>query len=140
MNEDKELEEAIMHLNKIAKEYKTYGDLDNPEFEDIKKIPKSVETVLQALEKVTEERDIYKEEHNKITKALNLKEGSFNPPAELVIESLKKALKDSIPKKKLNNYISKELEMIESNETINIKVLDGMKAVYLAIKNIFLED
>ncbi len=50
MNEDKmELEEAIVYLKKIAKEYKTYGDLDNPEFEDIMKIPEAIETVLKAL-------------------------------------------------------------------------------------------
>ena len=53
MNEDKiELEEAIMYLKKIAKEYKTYGDLDNPEFEDTKKIAKAIETVLQELVKL----------------------------------------------------------------------------------------
>ena len=44
-----ELEEPIIFLMKIAKEYKTYGDLDNPEFEDIKKIPEAIETVVQAL-------------------------------------------------------------------------------------------
>ena len=51
-----------------------------------------MEKVLQALEKVTEERGIYKEEHDKITKVLNFKEGSLNLPVELVIESLKKSL------------------------------------------------
>ena len=44
------LEEANMYLKKIAKEYKTYGDLDNPEFEDTKKIAEAIETVLQELE------------------------------------------------------------------------------------------
>ena len=44
-----ELEEAIEYLKKIAKEYKTYGDLDNPEFEDIMKIAEAIETVLQEL-------------------------------------------------------------------------------------------
>ena len=45
-----ELKEAIKFLMKVAKEYKTYGDLDNPEFEDIKKIPEAIEIVSQALE------------------------------------------------------------------------------------------
>ena len=44
-----ELEEAVIFLKKVAKEYKTYGDLDNPEFEDTKKIAESIEKVLQAL-------------------------------------------------------------------------------------------
>ena len=72
-----ELEEVVIFLMKVAKEYKTYGDLDNPEFEDTKKIAKSIETVLQALkdsiskkkirnlliEKQTE-RKIYWEQNN----------------------------------------------------------------------------
>ena len=49
MNNDKKLEEAVIFLKKVAKEYKTYGDLDNPEFEDTKKIAESIEEVLQAL-------------------------------------------------------------------------------------------
>ena len=49
MNEDKELEEAVIFLKKVAKEYKTYGDLDNPEFEDTKKIANAIETILQEL-------------------------------------------------------------------------------------------
>ncbi len=44
------LEETIIFLIKVAKEYKTYGDLDNPEFEDTKKIAESIETVLRALQ------------------------------------------------------------------------------------------
>ncbi len=60
MNEDKELEEAIEYLKKIAKEYKTYGDLDNPEFEDIMKIPETIETVLQALKNKNTQIVFYK--------------------------------------------------------------------------------
>ena len=87
MNEDKELEEAIVYLKKIAKEYRTYGDLDNPEFEDTKKIAKAIETVLQALEEVTKERDsIYKD-----------------------YQDLGKEFYNSIPKKKIEDKI-KEIE------------------------------
>ena len=60
MNEDKELEEAIKYLMKVANEYKTYGDLDNPEFEDIEKIPKSTKTVLKALENKNTQIAFYK--------------------------------------------------------------------------------
>ena len=60
MNEDKELEEAVIFLKKVAKEYKTYGDLDNPEFEDIMKIVETIEIVLQALENSIPKKKIEK--------------------------------------------------------------------------------
>ena len=66
MNEDKELEEAIKHLKKIAKEYKTYGDLDNPEFEDIMKIPETIETVLQVLERLKQDNYRLDRENQKL--------------------------------------------------------------------------
>ena len=56
------LEEANMYLKKIAKEYKTYGDLDNPEFEDTKKIAEAIETVLEALEDISKKNKKIKEE------------------------------------------------------------------------------
>lgn len=59
---------------------------------------------------------------------------------EKEIENSKKELKSSVSKNRLNDYILKELKMIEKNKTINRNILDGMKAVYLGIKNIFLED
>lgn len=64
-----ELSEAIIFLMKIAKEYKIYGDLDNPEFEDIKKIPEAIKTVLQALKNSIPRKKIkdkIKEINNKI--------------------------------------------------------------------------
>ena len=53
-NEKMKLEDAITHLKKIAKEYNIYGDLDNPEFEDIKKIPEAINIVLQELNNLQE--------------------------------------------------------------------------------------
>ncbi len=57
---NKELEEAKKFLNKMVKEYKSYGDLDNPEFENTEKIYRAIETVLQALENYQEENIILK--------------------------------------------------------------------------------
>ena len=54
MNEDKKLEEAIAYLNKIERECKTYGDLDNPEFEDTKKIAEAIEIALKELKNLQE--------------------------------------------------------------------------------------
>ncbi len=107
-----ELEVAIENLKKQLENTKKANECGLATKGEFKEDIEAIETVLQALnnfifvmeeiikalEKVTEERDIYKEEHNKITKLLNLKEGSLNPPVELVIESLKKALQNSISK------------------------------------------
>ena len=83
------------------------------ELESLSPSETAIETVLEALKKLTEERNIYKKEHDKITKALNFKEGSLNPPAEVCIERLKKALENSIPKNKLEDKIE------ELNEEFN---------------------
>ena len=99
MNEDKELEEAIKTLKKFCE----YDDNLFLQDEKLYEYQDAKETVLQELKKTTEERDIYKEEHDKITKVLNLKEGSLNPPVELIIEGLKKSLENSIPKKKIKD-------------------------------------
>ena len=82
-----ELEETVIFLMKVVKEYKTYGDLDNPEFEDTKKIAKSIETVLQALE-------------------------SYKKRYELAIEQNVKDYKNSIPKKKIEDKILELQEAI----------------------------
>lgn len=46
-------------------------------------------------------------------------------------------------KQKLNDYIEKELKAIEKDEInglLNEDMLFGMRAAYLSIKNIFLEE
>ena len=53
--DNKELEEAINFLEKMLKEYKVFGDLHNPEFEDTEKIYKQIETVLTELKRLQEE-------------------------------------------------------------------------------------
>ena len=50
-----ELEKATIFLTKMAKEYKVYGDLDNPEFENSRKNAEAIETVLKALEKLKDD-------------------------------------------------------------------------------------
>ena len=133
-----ELEEAIKRCKHIVQNFNDMRKCELPPHKFIINSEDSdyIKTVLQALEKITEERDIYKEEHDKITKVLNFKEGSLNPSAELVIESLKKALQNSIPKKKIedkikelkqNQGLEKEgifnrenVECIEENGKINI--------------------
>lgn len=43
-------------------------------------------------------------------------------------------------KQELNDYIESELKAIEENTTLDKNMLMGMKAAYLSIKNIFLEE
>lgn len=43
-------------------------------------------------------------------------------------------------KQELNDYIKNELKAIEENKTLNSDILKGMRAAYLSIKNIFLEE
>lgn len=43
-------------------------------------------------------------------------------------------------KQELNDYIESELKAIEENTTLDKNILIGMKAAYLSIKNIFLEE
>ena len=49
------LEKETELLKKIAKEYKTYGDLDNPEFEDTNKIAEAIGKVLNKLNELENE-------------------------------------------------------------------------------------
>ena len=77
MNEDKmKSEEAEVYLKKISNEYKTYGDLDNPEFENTTKIVEAIETVLKDLK-------------------------SYKKRYELALEQNVKDYKNLIPKKKI---------------------------------------
>ena len=104
----------------------------------------AIRTVLQALKNVIEERDIYKEEHDRITKVLNLKEGSLNPPVEIVIESIKKALQNSIPKKKIEDKVLelKEDIVLENDSMYGKGNREYIKQLEFAIEKIeeLLED
>ena len=83
MNKDKESEETITYLKKLAKEYRTYGDLDNPEFEDTKKIANAIDTAVGTIEKLQQDNYNLDRENQKLF------ESQIN----------------SIPKKKLENIV-----------------------------------
>ena len=110
--EIEKLEDAVTYLIKVANEYKIYGDLDNPEFEDIKKIPESIETVLQALE-------------NKDNEIQDLK--AVNAMQEYRINEM------DIPKKKIEDRIKelwKEKQELQDKYDKNIDkwIEEGKKA------------
>ncbi len=94
-----DLEKAIDFLEKIAKEYKTFGDLDNPEFEDGKKIYTSIKTVLEAFKELQKENKSYRSQLN----------GAFD--------------RGFIPKKKIEDEISQINDCIydySSSEVVEI--------------------
>lgn len=65
-------------------------------------------------ERLQEENDIYKEEQQKITKALDFKEGTLNPDASIVIKSMKQALIQLQAKaNKYDSLVEKIKEKIE---------------------------
>ena len=82
-----ELEDARVYLKKVSNEYRVYGDLDNPEFEDTRKISEAIETVLQELE-------------------------SYKIRYELAIEQNIKDYKTSIPKKKIEEKLNELLNKL----------------------------
>jgi len=47
---NKELEEAVTFLKKMSKEYRIFGDLDNPDFEDTDKIYNNLDAVLNYID------------------------------------------------------------------------------------------
>lgn len=59
---------------------------------------------------------------------------------EELSEALYTVIKNSVPKKRLNHYISNELAMIKENTSLDRCTLNGMRAAYLSIKNMFLEE
>lgn len=67
------MEEDIKILEKIIKEYRTFGDLDNPEFEDTEKIYDSIEHLIKAYKELEEEFKKEKE-LNKIIKNTKIDE------------------------------------------------------------------
>ena len=102
-----ELEEAIIFLMKIAKEYKIYGDLDNPEFEDIKKIPEAIQTVLKALK--DKNKEIYKLD----------KKFQYAVPDDIIDELY-------ITKEKVKDMIKNESIVISGFECIAVEDLKKM--------------
>ena len=53
------LEEDIKFIEEMIKEYKTFGDLHNPDFEDTDRIYKALENMLKRIKELEEENKIY---------------------------------------------------------------------------------
>lgn len=108
MSNKTNIEEGIKILKYFIKEF----ELDIENSTDKTDITKPIENILAYIETLEIENDIYKEEHQKITKALDFKEGTLNPDTSIVIKSMKQALIQL--QAKANKYDSL-VEKIESN-------------------------
>ena len=70
MNNKKDIEEDIKFIKAMIEEYKTFKDLDNPEFENTDKIYKALENILADRERLEKEKEELKEKLNKKDKII----------------------------------------------------------------------
>lgn len=115
---------------KILEEFLTKTDVDYAEYFNCTKslIPDTVEiaikNILSSYKQLEEENKIYKEELNKIDKALNLEEGTLAPNRNIIIESLKKGIEQL--NKKINEY-EKTLKKLQKETIWKSKVKEKIE-------------
>ena len=86
--------EDIKFIEEMIKEYKTFGDLHNPDYEDTDRIYKALENVLERIKELEEENRIYVLNGNNVKLELYIKENYI--PVQKVkdkIEELKQKRK-----------------------------------------------
>ena len=85
--------EDIKFIEEMIKEYKIFGDLDNPDYEDTDRIYKALENMLKRIKELEEENRIFKDSNVLVNRYFKLKDNSI--PVQKVkdkIEELKKRL------------------------------------------------
>ncbi len=87
MSNKTNIKEDIKILKTFKTRYKTIN-YNRISLEDVQ----AIENILAHIERLETENQIYKEEHQKITKALDFKPGTLNPGTDIAIEAIKKAL------------------------------------------------
>lgn len=99
--------EDIKFIEEMIKEYKTFGDLHNPDYEDTDRIYKALENVLERIKELEEENAILREANN-ITKDLT-KEVKIEDITQIMNKSYEEFMSQFIAKQK----VKKGLERIE---------------------------
>ena len=106
-----DIEEDIKFIEKMIKEYKTFGDLDNPDYEDTDRIYKAIENILAERESNQEKIKELEEE--------NKRKDTYIKMAKEVIENsiLKQEVKEILDKAEVMDYytlpnVVKDLEEI----------------------------
>lgn len=84
------LEEDIKFIEKMIKEYKTFGDLHNPDFEDTDRIYKVLENMLKRIKELEEEKKNRADFQQKYIEVTNL---YLNSIPKQKVEDKKKEIK-----------------------------------------------
>lgn len=69
--------EDIKFIEEMIKEYKTFGDLRNPDYEDTDRIYKALENVLERIKELEEENRIFKDSNVLVNRYFKLKDNSI---------------------------------------------------------------
>lgn len=91
------IEEDIKFIEEMIKEYKTFGDLHNPDFEDIDRIYKALENMLNRIKELEEEKK------TNLHKINSLEKENEDICTRVNNEYIKK--ENSIPKQKVKDRI-----------------------------------
>lgn len=99
------IEKDIKFIDEMIKEYNTFGDLDNPDYEDTDRIYKAIENILKRIKELEEKNRVLCEEYcPKIVRIKELEEALLkvkNKNVELFIH-----YKNSVPAQKVKDVLT----------------------------------
>ena len=96
------MKEDIKYLDKMVKEYKQFGDLHNPDYEDTDRIYQAIENLIKGYRELEALNKAHEEEIGRLEYCY-----------EKALDDLIKTLKNSIPKSKIEDKIEELNKRIE---------------------------
>ena len=134
--------EDVNFIEEMIKEYRAFGDLYNPDFEDAEKIYKALENILAEREQDKKRIQELKEENAILRKANNItkniaKEVKIKDITQVMNKSFEEYMKDYIPKQKVKDKIE-ELK-IERDKTYKKFVESNRNDKNLHVQGIYLD-
>lgn len=102
--------EDVNFIQEMIKEYRTFGDLHNPDFEDTEKIYKALENILTEREQDKKRMQELEEENAILRKANNItkniaKEVKIKDITQVMNKSFEEYMKDYISKQKIKDVL-----------------------------------
>ena len=97
-----DIEKDIKFIDEMIKEYNTFGDLDNPDYEDTDRIYKAIENILKRMQELEQENRIQRRQIN----------SAFD--------------RGWIPKQKVKDLIKDETINITGFECVALEVLEEL--------------
>lgn len=154
------IEEDIKFIDEMVKEYNTYGDLDNPDYEDTDRIYKAIENILKKIKELEEENEKnierYEERDNEVWERVKQCKNMQTEIDRLYIdkkelqqaylhkklakEEVEELLEESIPKQKVKDKIEELKEHYNTDNNIRIYTLKGSYELQVAVLQELLED